>query len=68
MFIIMHFIRTLASYDKKLVSAIPAGLKCEKRNSYYRLLHKYIYSSVSKQTAILFFRLLFVFVIANKFI
>jgi hypothetical protein len=37
----------------KLVSAIPTGLKCETRNNYYRLLHRHIYSSFSKQSAIL---------------
>ncbi len=28
---------------KKLVSAIPVGLKCETRNSCYRLQYRYIY-------------------------
>ncbi len=38
----MHF----DAVDEKLVSAIPAGLKCETRNSYYRLQDSDIYSTL----------------------
>ncbi len=39
---------------KKLVSAIPVGLKCETRNSCYRLQYRYIYFIVSKQIVTIF--------------
>jgi hypothetical protein len=48
---------TLAYWCKKLVSAIPAGLKCEIQKSCYRLQYRYIYFIISKQivTKLIFF-------------
>jgi hypothetical protein len=40
---------------KKLVSAIPAELKCETRNSCYHLQCRYIYFIVSKQIITIFY-------------